>query len=129
MAVQNSSASYRKQVIVDLVVDSPTRNKQNRICLQGPVRSVLDGLALKSCVLQEVGPSGCPVVDPIVTVGAMVIWRGMVKFPLQRGWVWLKRRESNAHSVAVFAEDGLSQLRLPMPEYMAAISFLAISPL
>ena len=23
-------------------------------------------------------------------VGAMLIWRGMVKFPLQRGWVWLK---------------------------------------
>jgi len=49
--------SYRFQIVLDMVV-SQTRNRMNRISLQGPARREVQFYSLLSTVLTEVGPAG-----------------------------------------------------------------------
>ena len=81
-------------------------------------------------------PTVVPVADSDAParVGAMLIWRGMVKFPLQRGWVWLKPGSLPGSAIQVFlASDreasALTPAFLTRNEAVAAVAFLAVSPL
>lgn len=45
------------QIDLDMVLET-TRNKQNRICVQGRAREDIERHGLASTILQEVGPAG-----------------------------------------------------------------------
>lgn len=45
------------QIDLDMVLES-TRNKQNRICVQGQAREDIERHGLASTILQETGPAG-----------------------------------------------------------------------
>lgn len=61
-------------------------------------------------------------------IGSVVTWRGMVKFKLQWGWVWLARAADGR--LTAMSRDGKTDRtpELSSHEIHSALQFLASSP-
>lgn len=50
-------AQYTRQITLDMVVGN-TRNRMNRICIQGEARDEIKKYGLQSVIIEEQGPAG-----------------------------------------------------------------------